>query len=205
MATHIVADVEGLRNPVGRDTAGESRQTVDILSSGAAVRVDVTGKSGLVFRVSNEEDPLDRVEACPSEACKGVDGGGSTLRVSLEDEAVTRVGAESRGDFVDNVRCAQSRVLRETSGVDGVVYGTARELGGDAGVYGPEPGGLSLGLTGSAGIDDGIPWASGRSRSFREEHGRGDDGGHTSEESDEGLEHFVGGFVWSDCCGWFRG
>jgi hypothetical protein len=98
------ANIHGLGNPSGRDTAEQSRQTVHVLGGGAAVGVDIAGEAGTVLWVADEEDALDCVHGGAGEAGHGVYGGGGALRVALEDEAHVGVGAKGGGDLVDNLR-----------------------------------------------------------------------------------------------------
>jgi hypothetical protein len=98
------ANIHGLGNPSGRDTAEQSRKTVHVLGGSAAVGVDIAGEARTVLWVADEEDTLDCVHRGAGEAGHGVYGGGGALGVALEDEAHVGVGAEGRGDLVDNLR-----------------------------------------------------------------------------------------------------
>jgi hypothetical protein len=61
-----------------------------------------------VQRVTDEEDTLDGSVGGASQLGQSIDGGGSTLRVSLEDEALVGACTEGGGDLVDDV-CRQRR------------------------------------------------------------------------------------------------
>jgi hypothetical protein len=93
------ANIKSLGNPSSRDTTKDSRQTVH-----AAVGVNIAGEARTVLWVADEEDTLDCVHGGAGEAGHGVYGGGGALGVALEDEAHVGVGAERRGDLVDNLR-----------------------------------------------------------------------------------------------------
>lgn len=178
----VDAEVNGLGDPVGRNTLAEcSRDTTCAVSSFAAVSVNVASKVGLVLGVPEENDSLDSVEGGTGELGKGVDSGGSTLRVAFKNEASVGVGGKSVVDLGDDVRGGLGRVLVVTGGVDGVVLGATRDGGADLLVHGDESGGGTLRLTGTTGVDECVRGASG---ALGEGSGlRGTSGG---EESDEG-------------------
>lgn len=96
-------DVHSFGDPSRGNAAEKGRKTIDVLGGGAAVGVDVAGKAGAVLRVADEEDTLDGIHGGASELGHGVDGGGGTLGVTLEDEAHVGICAEGRGDLVDNL------------------------------------------------------------------------------------------------------
>jgi len=60
--THICADVQSLANPVCRDAANKNSKSINILSSRAAIGVDIACKARLVVRVADEEDTLDCIK-----------------------------------------------------------------------------------------------------------------------------------------------
>lgn len=138
--THKVADIESLGNPVGGNTAEESRKTVDIESGSTPIGVLVAGETSFVLWVSDQKDTLDGVEGGSGESLERIDSRSRTLGVTLEVEAVSWVGSKGGLDLVDNVGSASSGVLAEASGVDGVVDGTTGQLGSDSRVDGREAG-----------------------------------------------------------------
>lgn len=156
LETYVVADVESLGNPVLRDAAKSGRKAVDVLGGGTAVGVNVASKTGTVFRVANEEDTLDRVEARSSQLGQGVCGSSGTLRVALEEEALIGVGLQGGLDLADNVGSSCGRVLRGVGSVDGVVNLATRQLTLNVGVHGAETSRRALGFTGTASVDDGV-------------------------------------------------
>jgi hypothetical protein len=97
------ANIHGLGNPSGGNSTEQSRQTVYVLGGGAAIGVDIAGETGTVLWVADEEDTLDCVHGGAGETGHGVYGGGGALGVALEDEAHVGVGAEGRGDLVDDL------------------------------------------------------------------------------------------------------
>ena len=144
-----------------------------------------------MLRVSDEEDTLDSVERSSGQPLQGVDGGSSSLGVTLQVEAVGRVRGEGRGDLPDDVGGTSSRVLAEVGGVDRVVDLPARELRGDTRVDGSEPGRLPLNLTSTSGVDDSVTRASSGDSPLGED-GRGDAARDGAAESDDGgneLDH----------------
>ena len=187
-ATYKVANVQRLGHPVGRDTTSERRNTVNVQSGGTAPGVDVAGETSLVLRVTNEEDALDSTELSAGESLKSVYSCSRTLRVTLEDEAMSGIGTQSRSDSVDNVGRAQSRVLGKASGVDGIVDLATGELRSDSRVHRSETRRLTLRFTGTSGVDEGVPGARGGSGSLAED-GRGDSRGKENEKGDESLKH----------------
>ena len=106
--TYIDAHIQRLANPVTWDTTGPSKSTladsVDVASSGTAIVVHVACETGLVQRVTDEEDTLDGVEVGASQHGEGVDGGGRALGVAFEEEAFVGVGLEGALDFADDLR-----------------------------------------------------------------------------------------------------
>ena len=74
-----------------------------------------------VFGVTDEENALDGVERGAGQLGKGVGGGGSSLGVTLKDEALVRVARQGRLDLPDDVGGAGSGVLLGVGCVDGVV------------------------------------------------------------------------------------
>ena len=103
IVTYISANVQCLADPGCRNAAHENGKTVDVLSGSAAGGVNVASQAGLVVRVTDEEDTLDRVESGASKLGHGVNGGCCTLRVSFKDKASVRVGLQSSVDLVDNL------------------------------------------------------------------------------------------------------
>lgn len=97
------ANIHSLGDPSSRDTAEESRKTVNVLGGGAAVGVHIAGETAAVLRVADEEDALDGGHGGAGDAGHGVYGGGGALGVALEDEAHVGVGGEGSGDLVDNL------------------------------------------------------------------------------------------------------
>jgi hypothetical protein len=81
------ANIHSLGDPSGGDTSEQGRKTVYVFGGGAAVGVDIAGKTGAVFRVADKEDSLHSVHGGAGEFRHGVDGGGGALGVALEDEA----------------------------------------------------------------------------------------------------------------------
>lgn len=136
----VSADIKGSGEPTRGNAVGASvlRDTVNILGSGATVAVDIARQTALVQRVANEEDTLDSSVGGASQLGQSIDGGGSTLRVSLEDEAFVGACAEGGGDLVDNICGACCRVLAIVGSVDGVVGLAAGDLGANVAVHGGE-------------------------------------------------------------------
>lgn len=62
VTTHICADVQSLANPARGDTANKNSKSINILSSRAAIGVDIAYKARLVVRVADEEDTLDCIK-----------------------------------------------------------------------------------------------------------------------------------------------
>lgn len=89
--TYIVADVHGLRDPVVGDATKSSRHAVDVHSTLAAFRVDVTSLALVVHGVTDKEDALHSVEVFAGQLRQGIGSGRGTLRVALEDKAGVRV------------------------------------------------------------------------------------------------------------------
>jgi hypothetical protein len=103
MVTYISANVQCLADPGGRNTAHEDGKTVNVLGGSAAGGVNVASQAGLVVRVTDEEDTLDRIECGTSKLGHGVNGGCCTLRVSFKDETSVGVGLQSSVDLVDDL------------------------------------------------------------------------------------------------------
>lgn len=136
--TYIVADIHGLRDPVVRDAAQRSRQTVDISSSLTTVGVDIAFFAGVVLRVTDKEDGFDGVKSITSKLGHGIGRSRSALGVSLEHKACIGRRRDCRLDFVDDVVGADCRDLREVGWVDGVVDAAAGFLALDVGVHSAE-------------------------------------------------------------------
>lgn len=119
----VLADILGSGDPTRRNAVRASvlRDAVDVQSGSATGAVDVASQTGLVQRVTDEPDTLDGSVGGTGQLGESVDGGGSTLRVSLEDEALVGACAEGGGDLVDNVGGTGCGVLAVVGGVDGVV------------------------------------------------------------------------------------
>ena len=156
LGTYVVANVESLVDPVLGDTTKSGFKAVDVLGRSTAIGVDVAGKTGTVFRVANEENTLDGVEARASQLRESVCGSSGTLRVTLKQNALIRVSLQNRLDFADNVGSSCGRVLRNTGGIDGVVDLSTRQLALDFGVHGAETSRRALYFTSTAGVDDGV-------------------------------------------------
>ncbi len=90
-ATHKVAHVERLADPVVRNAAERGRQAIGIEGTRTTIGVDVASETRSVLRVSNEEDALDGVKRCASQVRQSIGGGGCALRVPLEDKTVAGV------------------------------------------------------------------------------------------------------------------
>jgi hypothetical protein len=103
IVTYIGADIQCLTDPVGRNATDENSEAVDVLGGRPAVGVDVASQARLVMRVSDEENTLNRVERGTSKLGHSVNGGCSTLRISLKDVASLRVGLQSGIDLVDDL------------------------------------------------------------------------------------------------------
>jgi len=102
--TYIDTDIKSLGDPVLRNAiASESRQSLDILGSITTSVINVALQAPLAHGVTDKENALDSILGASSQLRKGVDGGSSTLRVALEDEALARVGGEDAVDLSDNV------------------------------------------------------------------------------------------------------
>lgn len=97
------ANIHSLGDPSSGDTTKKGRKTIDILSGGAAVGVNIASKAGAVLWVADQEDTLYGIHRGAGEFGHGVDGGGGALGVALEDEAHIGVCGEGRGDLVDNL------------------------------------------------------------------------------------------------------
>lgn len=155
----VVANVESLGYPVIGDATKSGRKAVDVLGGGTAVGVNVAGKTSTVFRVANEEDTLDGVEARASQLRESVCSSCSTLRVTLKEEAFVGVSLQGRLDLADNVGSSCSRVLRSIGGIDGVIDLATRQLALDVGVHGAETSRRALEFTSTAGVNDGVAGA----------------------------------------------
>lgn len=153
---YVVANVESLRNPVLGNAAKGGRKAVDVLGGGTAVSVDVASKTGAVFRVADKEDALHGVEARAGQLGESVCGCSSSLRVTLEEEALVWVCLQGRLDLADDVGGSCGRVLRSVGGVDGVVDLATGQLALDVGVHGAETCRRALKFTSTASVDDGI-------------------------------------------------
>ena len=106
--------------------------------------------------VANEEDALDGVERGAGQLGEGVGGGGGSLGVPLQDEALVRVARQSRLDLPNDVGGTGSGVLRGVGGVDGVVDLASGELALNVRVHGTESSRRALGLACAAGVDNGV-------------------------------------------------
>ena len=116
--TYIDTDIESLGDPVlGNAIASESRQSLDILSSITTSVINVALQAPLAHGVTDKEDTLDGILGASSQLRKSVDGGSSTLRVTLEDDAFARVGREDAIDLSDNVASSRGRILAEVGRV----------------------------------------------------------------------------------------
>jgi hypothetical protein len=156
LETYVVANIESLGDPVVGDPAKSVRETVDVLGGGATVGVDVAGKTGTVLRVADKENALHGREACTGQLGESVDSSCGSLRVALKEEALVRVGLQSRLDLTNDVRGSSRRVLRSVGGVDGVVDLAAGKLALDVAVHGTESSRRALGFTCTAGVDNGV-------------------------------------------------
>lgn len=136
--TYVVANVESLRNPVVGDATKSVRETVDVLSGGTAVGVDVASKTRAVLRVTDKEDALNSGEAGAGQLRQRVRRRRSSLRVTLEKEALVRVRLKSGLDLADDVGGSSGGVLRGVGGVDGVIDLATGDLALDVGVHGAE-------------------------------------------------------------------
>ena len=114
LGTYVVANVESLVDPVLGDTTKSGFKAVDVLGRSTAIGVDVAGKTGTVFRVANEENTLDGVKAGACQLGHGIHSGGSTLRVSFQDETHVGVGPQGSGDVVDDL-CMSARARQISS------------------------------------------------------------------------------------------
>lgn len=82
--THQNADVQGLRDPVGRDARREpGRKTIDVSGRGTSIVINIAGQSSPVQWVADEEDALDSIKGSARESWHGVDGGCGSLRVAF--------------------------------------------------------------------------------------------------------------------------
>jgi hypothetical protein len=154
--TYVVANIESLGDPVVGNATKSVRETVYILGSSTSVGVYIASKTGTVFRVADKEDALDGSEACTGQLGEGVGSGRGSLGVALKEEALVRVGLESRLDLTDDVRSSCRGVLGSVGGVDGVVDLAAGKLALNVGVHGAESSRRALGFTCTAGVDDGV-------------------------------------------------
>lgn len=137
--TYIDTNIKSLGDPVLRNAiASESRQSLDILSSVTTSVINVALQAPLAHGVTDEENTLDGILGASSKLRKGVDGGSSTLRVALKDEALARVGGENTVDLSNNVASSRGGVLAEIGRVDSVVDLAAGDLGCDSRVHGSE-------------------------------------------------------------------
>lgn len=119
--TYVSADIQGLANPVGRNATKQHGETIDILGGSSTVGVDVASQTRLVMRVANEEDTLDGVECSTSELGHSVDGGCSTLRISLKDEAHVGISLQASVDLIDDL-CLSVQSLTEVEDNQGSTY-----------------------------------------------------------------------------------
>lgn len=109
-----------------------------------------------MLRVADKEDTLDGVEVGAGQLGQSVGGSSGSLGVALKEEALAGVRCQGRLDLADDVGSSCGRVLRSVGGVDGVVDLATRELALNVGVHGTEASRRALGLTGAAGVDDGV-------------------------------------------------
>jgi hypothetical protein len=159
MSTYKVADVQSLRDPVRRDSSKSGRKTVHVVGRVSAVGVGVASQASAVLWVTDKEDTLNGIESSASELRKGVHGGSCTLRVTLEKEALVRVGGKGALDLADDVVSAEGRNLAEVGSVDSVVLFATGDLSHDVGVHGAEAGRGTLQLASAASVDDGVAGA----------------------------------------------
>lgn len=101
--TYVSADVQSLANPVGRNATDKDCETIDILGGSSTIGVDIASQTRLVVRVTNEENTLDCVERSTSELRHSVNGGCSTLRISLKDEAHVGVRLQTSVHLIDDL------------------------------------------------------------------------------------------------------
>lgn len=176
MTTYISANVQSLADPVGRNATKQDLETVDILGGRSAGGVNIASQTSLVFRVSDEEDTLDRIEGGTSKLRHGVNGSGSTLRISLEDIASIGVGFQSSVNLVDDlwslvpetnsifneldsstyVSSADDRYLIDTCGIYSVVLSATHDLCDDGCIHSLEAVGWALGLIGTTSLDESL-------------------------------------------------
>lgn len=101
----VSTNVQSAGDPARRDGVGVSvvLEPIDVSGCGASGAVHVAGQAALVQGVADEEDALDGSVCRAGQLRQGVDGGGGTLGVALEDEAFVGTGLQSGLDVVDNV------------------------------------------------------------------------------------------------------
>ena len=101
--TYIGADIQCLADPVGRNATKQEFKTTPILGGGSTVGVDIASQASLAFRVTDEEDTLDRSECGTSKLRHGINGSCSTLGISFKDVASVGVGLQPSVDLVDDL------------------------------------------------------------------------------------------------------
>jgi len=154
-----------------------------------------------VLGVSDEENTFDRVSVGTAQSLECIDSRRSTLGVTLEDEAVVRIGPKRTLNAVDNVDGAYSGDLGESGRVDGVVNLTTAKLLLDLAVHASETGRRALKFTGTTSVDQGVSGARLRgctcddlARTLQEiivsgKEGRSSSSGEEKAEGDEGFKH----------------
>lgn len=157
--TYKVANIQRLRNPLVRNPTKRSREPVDVLSSIAAVSVDVASQTSAMLWVTDQENALDSIERRSGKLRQRIRRRGRSLRVALKKEALARVRLQSGLDFAHDVVCSDRGDLGEVGWIDGVVDFAAGELGLNVGVHGAEARRGSLQFAGTAGVDYGVAGA----------------------------------------------
>ena len=107
--TYKVANIQSLWYPIRWDTSRQpSGNTINVLSSGSTVCIDITVQSGFMVRVSNKEHTLDSIEASPSQSRQSIDSSSSSLTVTLKNETMSRIRSKSGSDSINDVGSTRS-------------------------------------------------------------------------------------------------